>query len=116
MYSYSEFIIFYSISILLCSIHLFYCRKWEAIKAQFITSIAAFLGTFVGLYLQRNENAEKIMLSATSGGFLYIATVGILPAVINKESSLVQICLEGSGFLLGVAFMVGVAVLEDINH
>ena len=56
------------------------------------------------------------MLSATSGGFLYIATVGILPSVINKESSLLQIILEGFGFLLGVAFMVGVAVLEDINH
>ena len=53
------------------------------------------------------------MLSATSGGFLYIATVGILPTVINKESSILQICFEGMGFLLGVLFMVGVAVLED---
>ena len=90
--------------------------KWEAIKAQFVTAIAAFLGTFLGLYAQKNEFLEKILLATTSGGFLYIATVGILPAVINRKSTLIQIFLECVGFSLGVGFMIVVACLEEIHE
>jgi zinc transporter ZupT len=56
------------------------------------------------------------MLSTTAGGFLYIATVGILPLVLHEKSSVLQIFLESIGFLLGVGFMVAVAVLEEINE
>ena len=90
--------------------------KWEAIKAQFITAIAAFLGTFLGLYAGKNEFLEKIMLATTAGGFIYIATVGILPAVINEKSSLHEIFLECVGFSVGIGFMVVVAYLEVIDE
>lgn len=56
------------------------------------------------------------MLAMTAGGFLYIATVGILPAVINRKSSLIQIFLEGFGFCLGVGFMIIVAMLEESHE
>ena len=81
-----------------------------------MTAIAAFLGTFFGLYAQKNETLEKILLATTSGGFLYIATVGILPSVINEKSSLVQISLECVGFSLGIGFMVAVAYLEEVSE
>ena len=81
-----------------------------------MTAIAAFLGTFIGLYAQKNEFLETIMLAMTAGGFLYIATVGILPAVINRKSSLIQIFLEGFGFCLGVGFMIIVAMLEESHE
>lgn len=90
--------------------------KWEAIQAQFLTAIAAFLGTFVGLYAHKNEFVETIMIAVTSGGFLYIATVTIMPLVIAQKSSLTQTLLESIAFLIGVGFMVAVAVLEEINE
>jgi hypothetical protein len=61
----------------------YHFSKWEAIRAQFLTAIAAFLGTILGLSAQRNETMERLMLAMTSGGFLYIATVSILPIVVS---------------------------------
>ena len=93
-----------------------FLSKWEAIQAQFITAIAAFFGTFLGLYAGINESLEKVMLATTAGGFLYIATVGILPNVINEKSSLLQLFLECLGFSVGIGFMVVVAYLEEIDE
>jgi len=60
--------------------------KFQAIKAQFVTAIAAFLGTLVGLFLaQRNEEWESGLLALTSGGFVYIATVGVLPSILRNN-------------------------------
>jgi zinc transporter ZupT len=56
------------------------------------------------------------MLATTAGGFLYISTVGILPLVLREKSSILQIFLESFGFLLGVGFMVAVAILEEIDE
>ena len=56
------------------------------------------------------------MLATTAGGFIYIATVGILPAVINEKSSLHEIFLECVGFSVGIGFMVVVAYLEVIDE
>ena len=52
------------------------------------------------------------------GGFLYIATVSILPVVLRGSGtdSILQVISEGSAFLLGVGFMVAVALLEEIEH
>jgi zinc transporter ZupT len=97
--------------------------KWEAIRAQFLTALAAFAGCCVGLYAERNEYAEMVMLAMTSGGFLYIATVNILPIVVRGSdggsdrgsgsgTSVLQVCLEGVSFVVGVGFMVAVALLE----
>lgn len=56
------------------------------------------------------------MIAVTSGGFLYIATVTIMPLVIAQKSSLLQTVLESIAFLIGVGFMVAVAVLEEIHE
>ena len=53
-----------------------------------------------------------------SGGFLYIATVSILPVVLrsNGNDSVIQVLCECSAFLVGVGFMVAVALLEESEH
>jgi len=87
--------------------------KFEAIRAQFLTAIAAMVGTAVGLYAQRNKSAEDLLLAFTSGGFLYIATVAMLPSIVtDKSSPLAQTVLEISGFSLGVGMMLLVALFE----
>ena len=94
-----------------------YHSKYEAIKAQFVTAIAAFIGTAVGLMVERNRVAEDILLSVTSGGFVYIACVGMLPKLLSSShSSGWQIVLEGIAFLLGVSLMVVVLLFEQHEH
>ena len=92
-------------------------------------SITAFLMSLLVsnfLYQYRNKYAEQVMLAVTAGGFLYIATVNILPIIlmahheVDNESAkksnfgdLIQVFLEGSGFALGIYFMVLVASMEE---
>lgn len=87
--------------------------KFEAIRAQFLTAIAAMAGTAVGLYAQRNKTAEELLLAFTSGGFLYIATVSMLPSIVtDKNSPISQTVLEILAFSLGVGVMLLVALFE----
>jgi zinc transporter 7 len=54
--------------------------KTAAIKTQFCTAVAAFVGTAVGFYLAHSyQEAEDVLVAVVSGGFLYLATANILP-------------------------------------
>lgn len=91
--------------------------KYEAIQAQFVTAIAAFLGTGVGLYMsEHNEVMQDVLLSLTAGGFLYIATVAAMNQMILASSqhseSFLQIFGEVVCFSLGVSLMLLVTFLE----
>lgn len=82
---------------------------------QFVTAIAAMIGAYVGTALtHQNEEAQDLLIAATSGGFVYIATIGVLADVMarNKQPSLKEIVLETFFFLLGVGLMVAVALTE----
>ncbi|ANB15715.1 Zn(2+) transporter YKE4 [Sugiyamaella lignohabitans] len=82
--------------------------KKKALKAQFVTVFGAYLGTMIGIALNSfalpfATNAETarasvapgifgsnvmisdLMLPFSTGAFLYIATVGILPEVLHSE-------------------------------
>ena len=48
-------------------------------------------------------------------GFLYLACVTILPDVLETDVSLLMRLLQVCSFLLGVAFMYGVAYLEEME-
>lgn len=88
--------------------------KWQAIRAQFVTAVAAFVGTTLGLIFQKNEVAEEALLGLTCGGFLFVAAVNILPLVLsNKHAGPSQVLLEMTGFLAGVGLMIGVVFLEE---
>ena len=89
--------------------------KWEAVKTQFITAIAALLGTLVGFYFSSNKFYEEILLSLTAGSFLYIATVGIIPVILNdscSENTTTQIVCNALSFCVGIFLMVVVALFE----
>jgi zinc transporter ZupT len=106
---------------------------------QFYTSIAAFLGTIVGLLTEGVGVWNEILLAVTSGGFIYVATSSLIPSVLNKtpenspssrytqvtssllflslltipsSSPSLQIILECLGFSIGVMSMYIVGLLE----
>ena len=77
-----------------------------------MTALAAFAGTAVGLLAQRSQVAEELLLAFTAGGFLYLATVNMLPAIVRAPSSGLQTALELVCFMLGIGMMVVVALYE----
>lgn len=82
-----------------------------------MTAIAAFLGTYFGLMFRRNEYFEDMLLSAVSGGFIYIATTSMIPMLLkSKQKSLKQILFEFVAISLGVLLMACVLLLEDHDH
>lgn len=87
--------------------------KWQAIRAQFLTATAAFLGTALGLFSGINDQLERFLLASTCGGFVYVATVGVLPSINSGNKGLGQILLESLGFVIGVGLMVLVAMFEE---
>jgi zinc transporter ZupT len=72
----------------------------------------------VGYLGRRNEQAEDFLMSLTAGGFLYIATVTIIPSILQSAAhtqvsvALCQIGLEAAAFCAGVGFMIAVAFFE----
>lgn len=86
--------------------------KWQAIRMQFVTAGAAFVGTFLGLLALRNETVETLLLASTAGGFLYVATVSVLPEVTQSKSTGSQLLAEMFFFCAGVGLMVAMVALE----
>ena len=91
--------------------------KSNAIYTQFGTAIAAFIGTFIGLAAERHDNIEDALLALTSGGFIYVATVGVIPSIMtNKPSSWFQLIAETLGLCAGIGLMILVALFEDAHE
>jgi len=90
--------------------------KSEAIASQFFTAIAAFIGTFFGLFASHsldNHDHEHDILSFTSGGFIYLAACGILPDLLNQSYCSAKLrSMQLLAFCVGIAFMYFVAILE----
>lgn len=87
--------------------------KWQAMNSQFVTAIGAYLGTFLGIFIQNltsnsvtdivtegsiitesfkspglfgtSVTTGDLTLPFTAGGFLYIATVGVIPEVLELD-------------------------------
>ena len=76
----------------------------------------------MGLLLaQRSSMMEEILLSLTSGGFVYVATVSILPMLTRRSrdettAKFTQLILESLAFVLGIFLMVMVALLEEFSE
>ena len=88
----------------------------NAFLMQFFTAIAAFLGTFLGLVAKRQEGLERVLLALTTGGFLYVACVSVLPELLAKGGKGVggggQAVREVGGVLAGIGLMAWVAMGE----
>ena len=104
--------------------------KYQAIKAQFGTALAALLGTMLGFSLGSvSTTHQDAMIAFTSGGFLYISCVTLLPDILEratpppptmepqKRKSYWKIKLSSiASFVIGIAFMYTVAFMEDHSH
>jgi zinc transporter ZupT len=81
---------------------------YTAAKAQLITATGGLIGVVVGLSAQHIGHSTWWLLPFTSGGFIYIACVSILPELNQYKSITSQIV----GLLAGVAVMACVTIVE----
>ncbi|KAG2191796.1 hypothetical protein INT46_000386 [Mucor plumbeus] len=122
--------------------------KKRAMMAQFTTAIGAYIGTFIGIFIEEMANSSStsahhhhegndhqhhehhshgllgtsmtwadLIIPATAGGFLYIATVGVIPELLeSKSSSKLQPFKELAAMIFGMALMAGIAWNETHHH
>ncbi|CAG8657930.1 35788_t:CDS:2, partial [Gigaspora margarita] len=109
--------------------------KQRAMFSQFITAIGAFLGTFIGILIEEFSRGDQhhttemlsegygiwgtgvvlgdLVIPFTAGGFLYIATVGVIPELLevtgNFVKDLKQSCTEFLAMFIGVGMMAIIA-------
>ena len=86
--------------------------KWQAIAMQGVTAIAAFLGTLFGLAAFHLDGLGHVLMPFTSGGFVYLAAVSILPEILEEEGCAKRKAANFFAFLTGIAFLQAVAILE----
>ncbi|KAM3877295.1 zinc transporter ZIP13 [Diretmus argenteus] len=89
--------------------------RWSAARMQLSTALVGILGACFALWAQSpkgTENATVWILPFTSGGFLYIALVNVVPDLLEESSfrhSLLQILL----ICCGVAVMALLSAIVD---
>ncbi|XP_071381825.1 zinc transporter ZIP13 [Centroberyx affinis] len=89
--------------------------RWSAARMQLYTALVGVLGACFALCIQSpkgTENATAWILPFTSGGFLYIALVNVVPDLLEESSfrhSLLQILL----ICCGVAVMALLSAIVD---
>ncbi|KAL3928800.1 MAG: hypothetical protein SGPRY_002237 [Prymnesium sp.] len=84
--------------------------KRQAIKAQLSTAIGALLGTLISLAM--GEQQSGLLLNFTAGGFIYVATVDVLPSLLHGDCSLLQTVSELGAMAAGISMMVLVLAME----
>lgn len=88
------------------------CSKKKAIFLQLTTAIGALSGTVVSLLAEgAGDAATAWILPFTAGGFIYIATVSVIPELLHN-SKFKQSVMEIFALLAGVYMMVLVAKYE----
>lgn len=88
------------------------CSKAKAMKLQLVTAVGALSGTLVSLAAQGlSDAATKWVLPFTAGGFIYIATVSVIPELL-EDTSPKQTFKEIIALLVGVLMMVIIATFE----
>jgi len=87
------------------------CSKRKAMALQLLTALGALAGNVIAL-LGSSGEASPWVLPFTAGGFIYIATVSVLPELLEESTKLGQSLKEISALLAGVGLMVIIANLE----
>ncbi|CAK6449445.1 unnamed protein product [Pipistrellus nathusii] len=84
--------------------------RWSAAKLQLSTALGGLLGACFAICTQSPKGVEETVawiLPFTSGGFLYIALVNVLPDILEEDDpwqSLQQVLLLCAGILVMVLF------------
>ncbi|KAK9375400.1 ZIP zinc transporter-domain-containing protein [Lipomyces chichibuensis] len=115
--------------------------KSKAMGAQFVTAIGAFLGTLIGIgiqYISTYESttvdvgnvpnvpgsnglfgttctAGELVLPFTAGGFLYIATVGVIPEILETDYRLTKFGEIKKGVWQTLAMLLGAGMMFLIS-
>lgn len=87
------------------------CSRRKAMALQLVTALGAVAGTIIAL-LGTSGEASPWVLPFTAGGFIYIATVSVLPELLEESTKLGQSLKEISALLAGVGLMVLIANFE----
>ncbi|CAF1669035.1 unnamed protein product [Adineta ricciae] len=91
------------------------CSRKKAIFLQLTTAFGALLGCLIGLLFHSAGTevwATQTFLPITAGGFIYIATVSVIPELLSTNTGLKQSLMELLALIMGVLIMVAVAVFE----
>jgi len=79
--------------------------KREVIFIQFLTALGAMIGAVIGLFLG-TFSASSWIIPFTAGGFIYIATVDVIPQLFDKTDitqtlyEVVAMCIAALAMLL----------------
>jgi len=84
---------------------------WEAAKGQMITASGALLGCLFGLLAEGAGDASSWVLPFTSGGFIYISCVTIIPDLL-KETSFSESVKQTVFLFAGIATMGVVSLMH----
>ncbi|XP_072115074.1 zinc transporter Slc39a7 isoform X2 [Mobula birostris] len=88
------------------------CSKHKAMALQLVTALGALAGTACSLLAEGIDEAATLwILPFTAGGFIYIATVSVIPELL-EDSRPAQSLLEVAALLVGVFMMVLIAEYE----
>jgi len=90
------------------------CSKRKAMQLQLITAVGALAGCCISLMAEGADPAwVSWIIPFTAGGFIYIATVSVLPELLDEGTSLWQSTKEVVALLMGVLLMVAIVFLEE---
>lgn len=107
--------------------------KRKAMGAQFVTAVGAFLGTFIGIFVQEYGGNKAgapseavpvglwgtslswgdMLLPFTAGTFLYVGTVAVIPELLetgaNKREEMWKTANQFVAMALGAGIMLGIS-------
>jgi zinc transporter 7 len=81
-----------------------------AVRAQLLTAVSAMLGTLLAVATGKAQ--ASLLLNFTAGGFIYVATVDVLPSLLQQPSSALQTAAQLGAFFAGVGMMLLVMAFE----
>ena len=85
---------------------------FQAMMLQFSTALGAMTGTLCSLMAEGiGDAAVAWILPFTAGGFIYIATVSVIPELL-EDSKIWQSVKEIAAMFVGILMMVVIAELE----
>lgn len=87
------------------------CSKKKAMFLQLTTALGALAGNVLAL-LGTSEESSPWILPFTAGGFIYIATVSVIPELLEHNTKLGQSLKEIFALLLGVFMMILITAIE----
>ncbi len=73
----------------------------KALFWNFLVSLTSFLGAFLVFFSLNTEFLRPMLIAISAGGFIYIATVDIIPK-IQEETSIKKSLSQSLLFLLGI--------------